>query len=103
MFRYYAEHPEEYRGLIVVGERLAALVDLPEEAPEVEEVARELFGFFEKYPPPEHLEGSQWASEDPVGQTMLELMVSSMSPAQQRVMTLIGEFADAKHERGVDG
>lgn len=103
MFRYYAEHPEEYRELIVVGERLAALVDLPEEDPEVEEVAEELFGFFEKYPPPGHLEGSQWASEDPVGQTMVELMVSSMSPAQQRVMTLIGELADVKHERGVDG
>ena len=34
---------------------------------------------------------------------MMELMVSSTSPAQQRVMTLIGELAEAKHERGVDG
>lgn len=103
MFRYYAEHPEEYRELILVGERLAALADLPEEDPQVEEVAEELLGFFEKYPSPEHLESSQWASEGPIGQTMMELMVSSMSPAQQRVMTLLGELADAKHERGVDG
>ena len=45
MFRYYAEHPGEYRELILVGECVAALVDLPEEDPEVEEVAERSLAF----------------------------------------------------------
>ena len=31
LFRYYAEHPEEYREIVAVGERLAALAHAPEE------------------------------------------------------------------------
>lgn len=88
-FRYYAEHPEEYRDLLVVGERLTEISDFPEDDPMVEEVAVELVSYFEKYPPPEYLDGLPWVAGDPIGQTMMELMVSSMSPAQQRVMALL--------------
>ena len=102
LFRYYAERPEEYRDLLVVGESLAALADLPEDAPEVEKVTGQLFGYFEKYPPPDYLQSSPWATEDPIGRTMMELMLSSMSPAQQRAMTLLGELMDARDEGDAD-
>ncbi|QIN81228.1 MerR family transcriptional regulator [Rubrobacter tropicus] len=95
LFRYYADHPGEYRDLLVVGERLSSLADLPEDDPRVVEVAEELVAYFEKYPPPEYLGNPPWTADDPTGRTMIELMLSSMSPAQQRVMALIGEWAEA--------
>ncbi len=103
LFRYYAERPEEYRDLLEVGEDLSALADLPEDDPKVEEVARDLVAYFEKYPPPEYLEDPPWSAEDPIGRARLELMVSTMSPAQQRVMTLLGELMDGGHEGGAGG
>ena len=99
--RYYAERPEEHRALIEIGERLAALGNLPEDDPLVEEVAVELGDYFERYPPPEELENSRWAAEDPIGQAMLDLTVSSMSPAQRRVMALLSERAERKEADGV--
>jgi DNA-binding transcriptional MerR regulator len=98
MFRYYAEHPEEYRRLVAVGERLATLVDVSEGDPEVERVADELWSYSEKNPPPEHLEQSAWASQDPIGQTLVGLMMSVFSPAQRRVMALLAERAEAEGE-----
>ena len=35
LFRYYAEHPEEYVEMVALGERLAALAHAPEEDPEI--------------------------------------------------------------------
>jgi len=102
LFRYYAEHPEEYVEMVALGERLAALADVPEEDPEVERVAQELWSFFEKYPLPEDLAGSSWSSQDPIGQTLAELTLSAFSPAQQRVMALIVERAEAE-EQGAPG
>ena len=90
-FHYYAEHPKEYRDLLAVGERLTKISDLPEEDPMVEEAAAELAAYFEKYPPPEYLKHPSWRPEDPIVRTRMDLMVSSMSPAQQRVMALLAE------------
>ena len=100
LFRYYAEHPEEYGDLLAVGERLAALSEAPEDAPGVEEAAEGLWAHFEKYPTPEYLKSSPWAEEGPIGQTMMEVMVSNMSPAQKRVMALIVEWAERKEQPG---
>lgn len=102
LFRYYAEHPEEYAEIVAVGERLAALADVPVEDPEVEGVAQELWSHFEKYPPPEDLAGSRWSSQDPIGHTLAELTLSVFSPAQQRVMALLVERAEAD-EKGARG
>ncbi len=103
LFRYYAEHPEEYHELVAVGERLATLRDASEEDPEVERVAEELLSYFEKYPPPEYLAGSSWSSQDPIGQTLAGLTMSVFSPAQRRVMTLLIERAEAESKEGPDG
>ena len=99
LFRYYAEHREQYVEMVALGERLAALADVPEEDPEVERVAQELWSFFEKYPLPENLAGSSWSSQDPIGQTLAELALSVFSPAQQRVMALIVEREEHREQR----
>lgn len=98
LFRYYAEHPEEYGEIVAVGERLAALADAPVEDPEVERVAQALWSHFEAYPPPEDLAASQWSSQDPIGHTLAELTLSVFSPAQQRVIALLVERAEAQEE-----
>jgi DNA-binding transcriptional MerR regulator len=100
MFRYYAEHPEEHRTLVAVGERLAALADLSEEDPEVEKAADELWAYLEKNPPPGHLEHCVWASRDPIGQTLVGLTMSVFSPAQRRVMALLEERAERENPGG---
>jgi DNA-binding transcriptional MerR regulator len=100
IFRYYAGHPEEYRELVGVGERLAALADLPETDPEVERVAEELWSYFERNPPPGHTERSAWSSPDPIGQALVELTMSAFSPAQRRVMALLVERAETEGTSG---
>lgn len=91
---YYAARPEEHRALIEIGERLSDLEEAPENDPRIEAVAKDLVHHFEEFPLPEEwAEGSMWASEGPIGQAMLGLMASSFSPAQRRVMALVGEYA----------
>jgi hypothetical protein len=65
-------------------------------------VAQDLWSFFEKYPLSENLAGSSWSSQDPIGQTLAELTLSAFTPAQQRVMALIVERAEAE-EQGAPG
>lgn len=100
-FRYYAGRPEEHRAMISLGERLSDLEDAPEDDPRVETVARDLLLHFEKFPmPSEWTEASMWSSEGPMGQAMLGLMTSVLSPAQRRVMDLIEEYA-TQHDEDV--
>lgn len=63
---------------------------------------KKLWSYFEKYPPREDLAGSSWSSQDPIGHTLAELTLSAFSPAQQRVMALLVERAEAE-ERGAPG
>lgn len=94
LFRYYADRPEEHRALVRIGESLADLAEAPEDDPRVETIARDLVLHFERFPlPEEQLRGSMWSSEDPVWQAMSGLMMSGFSPAQRRVMAMVGEYA----------
>lgn len=103
LFRYYAQRPEEYRELVAVGEQIAALADRPEGDPEVERVAQELWSYLQKYPPPEEFARPSWLSQDPVAQTLAELTMSALSPAQRRVMALLFERAQAEEDGTRDG
>lgn len=86
---YYARHPDEYREMLDVSERLAALANSPEDSPEVERVAEVLVRNLEQTPFPESpLEGSPLAS-GPVGEVFAEILNSNLSPAQQRAMELV--------------
>ena len=89
--RYYTDHPDEYQAMISLGEQLAAIADLPEDSPEVERLAQAYVRHFENHPPSEILsEESPWSSE-PLGGMFANLLTSSMSPAQRRVLMLANE------------
>ena len=86
---YYADRPEEYRDMLAVSERLAAVADLPEDAPEIAELAEDLARHLEKTPfPYDPLEGSPLTS-GPLGNAFSEILLGNFSPAQKRVMELV--------------
>lgn len=47
---HIAKHPEEYQELLALGERLASLASLSEDAQEVEQLVEDFEQYFEKYP-----------------------------------------------------
>ncbi|CAN5727054.1 hypothetical protein BH24ACT22_BH24ACT22_20280 [soil metagenome] len=95
---YYAERPEEYRRMLGISERLAALVKLPEDSPEVERVAEDLIRHLEHTPFPDGpLEDSPLTS-GPVGEVFAEMLNSNFSPAQERVMDLMQKHFEEKSE-----
>jgi DNA-binding transcriptional MerR regulator len=102
LFRYYAEHLEEYREMVIVGERLAALADAPEDAPEVGRVADDLMRYFQEHTLPEEFAEQPPWTEGPIGNALSELMMSSFSPAQRRVFELLAERS-AEHENRPEG
>lgn len=93
---YYADRPEEYRVMLDISERLAALAELPEDAPEVEKVAEDLVRHLEQTPfPDDPLEDSPLAS-GAVGEVFAEILNSNFSPAQQRAMELVHKHFEEK-------
>lgn len=93
---YYADRPDEYRVMLEISERLAALADLPADSSEVERLAADLAQHLEQTPfPSGPLEGSPLAS-GAVGEVFAEVLQSNFSPAQQRAMELVHEHFEGK-------
>jgi len=86
---YLADHPEKYEGLLALGERLVALADKPEDAPEVEQLAADYAAYFERNPLPEDLsKGVAWESF-PLETALSEVASNALSPAQKRCMEML--------------
>lgn len=89
--RHYAEHPEQLRRMVALSERISDLADVPEDAPEVEQLAEDLFRsvgddlFPEAFP-----ETPPW-TEGPLGKVFSELLATNFSPAQRRLFELVEE------------
>jgi DNA-binding transcriptional MerR regulator len=82
--RYYAEHPEEYRTVLALTERIAALAELPEDSPEVERLVEDYVRYAQTSSLPEEVRrGLDWTAE-PMGSVFFELMTASTSAAQRR-------------------
>ena len=88
---YYAERPEEYREMLEISERLTAVAGLPEDAPEVGRLAKDLVQHLEHTPFPDGpLEDSVLMS-GPLDNAFSEVLLGNFSPAQKRVMELMQE------------
>jgi DNA-binding transcriptional MerR regulator len=100
---YYADHPEEYRQMTALGERIAALADEPDMAPEIERLARDLARFFaENSGLPGASGGPAWA-EGPLGRAMSGLMMAQLSPAQARCLELVNALLEGDKRGGTNG
>ena len=98
--RHYAEHPEEYRTVLELSERIAALAELPEESPEVERLVEDYVRYAETSTLPEEVRrGPDWTAE-PMGGVFFEVMAAGMSPAQRRFFELCRERLPVPEEGG---
>jgi DNA-binding transcriptional MerR regulator len=89
--RHYAEHPEEFRMVLALSERIAALAELPEESPEVERLVEDYIRYAETSSLPEEVRrGPEWTAE-PMGSVFFEIMTATTSPAQRRFFELCQE------------
>lgn len=91
---YIAHHPEEREKLLALEERLATLAEVSEDAPEVEQLARDYAAFFEESTFSEKLFGQSDRKREYMGDldtVLSNVAMHYMFPAQQRCMELLGE------------
>lgn len=88
---YVANHPAEYEELLALEERLAALAHLPEDSPEVEQLAEDYAAYFEKSLFLEEVSKQTAWGETPMGNMLSGIVLSTMAPAQERCMELLQE------------
>ena len=103
---HVAEHPAEYRALLALGERFVALASVPEDDPEVEQLAQDFIGYFDAYPFLKDLMQQIPQIDNPFTQIASHMMMPIYSPAQLRVFQNLAramgtEFAlpSSLHER----
>lgn len=103
LLRYYDVAPEDFTTTLPMGERFAALAGAPEDSPEIERAAEDLYRYLIQNPVPEDaFEEPPW-TEGPLGEMMSELMASTLSPAQRRVMDLVEKRIEEHAAREPDG
>ena len=86
--QHFTEHPEEYQALLALGERLASLASLPEDAPEVEQLVEDFEQYFGKYPFLSEVQKQALHTdlESPFSDIFSELMTPIFSPGQRKVL-----------------
>lgn len=98
LLHYANEHAEEYRQLLVLGEKLVTIASLPPDAPEVEQLTQDFKTYFTTHTL--FFEMSKQISKDfptmpdPFNAIFSELMMSGYTPAQQRVFEVIRQLAE---------
>lgn len=86
---HVTEHPEEYQQLLGLGERFVALASLPEDDPQVKQLAEDFKKYFEKYPFLQELGTQIPHLASPLEHTFSELVTPIYSPAQMKVLKAI--------------
>jgi DNA-binding transcriptional MerR regulator len=99
IFQYYAAHPEQYHAMIAWGERFVALAQYLEDALEVTQLVDDFFcsdsiqGLVAAM---DQLSATTPHMEHPHNLVMTELMLTTMTPAQRRIIDLIEQRQKAK-------
>jgi DNA-binding transcriptional MerR regulator len=98
LLHYMNEHQEEQRQLLQLGERLMAIAPLPQDDPEVEQLAQDFKTYFTTNT--SFVEMSKELSKrfptvpDPVNAIFSDLFMSGYTPAQRRVFEEIKQLAE---------
>lgn len=90
--RYIVDHPSECEKLLALEERLAALAQAPESAPEVEQLARDYAAFYEESALLDGIFRHGGKVDQPIGgmeAVLSGVAMSSVSPAQRRCLELL--------------
>lgn len=95
--RHYAERPDEYKQVLALSERIAALDGLPEGSPEVEELVEDYVRFAKSGSLPQEVRrGPDW-TEEPMGRVFFEIVTAGTSPARQRFFDLCRQRLETPH------
>lgn len=86
---YYTAHPEQLRQLHALSERMVALAGLPEDAPEIAQLAAECARYLRDNPLPPELAGAMPTLDGALAGTLGDLLGAELSPAQRRLMKLV--------------
>ncbi|HWP97741.1 MAG TPA: MerR family transcriptional regulator [Syntrophomonadaceae bacterium] len=93
MAEYFQSHPQHYQLLMDCNERLAAIADLPEDAPEVEELARDSIAILKGIPLFEELFKKK-GPQNPFEPLINEMLNGLMTPAQVRYCRLCQQYVE---------
>ncbi|TCJ16018.1 MerR family transcriptional regulator [Rubrobacter taiwanensis] len=93
MARYFAQHPEEYRRELAIAGRVADIADLPEDAPEVEALARECARRYRALSEEEMTGGAEGVG-GAEGEVLVEIIASQLAPAQRRFVELLRKYLE---------
>jgi len=100
LIEHFTQHPEEYQALLALGEYFVALASLPEDAPEVKQLAEDFTQYFEQYPFLQEVQ-KQWPHdnlESPFSDIFSELLTPIFSPAQHKVLEELAHRLNKEHE-----
>lgn len=92
MVQYVAEHPEKYRQMIALSERLVALASLPEDAPEVDQLIEDVLESDEMVSliaMQSELAPQLPQMVGPFADVLAEIASDTLSPAQKRFLEAI--------------
>lgn len=89
---FFKEHPQQYQISINLGARLAKLVQLPEDDPEVEALARESAEFIKSIPQLQEILCKQPGIKKPLENLYHDLVSNVISPAQVKHGQLLKQY-----------
>ncbi|MDF9408720.1 MAG: Mercuric resistance operon regulatory protein [Pelotomaculum sp. PtaB.Bin013] len=92
---YFKEHPEQYQISLDYGVRLAKLAQLPEDAPEVEALARESAEFIKSIPQLREMLCNQPGIKKPLESLYNNIVSNIISPAQMKHMQLLQQYLNS--------
>lgn len=92
---YLQSNPQFYQLLVACNERVAAITDLPEDAPEVERLARDTVAILKEIPMFEELFKKK-GPQNPFEPLINEMLNGLMTPAQVRYCRLCQQYVEAQ-------
>jgi len=92
---YLKDNPEVFKQMIEMNERLVAIADLPEDAKEVDDLARDCVRLLKNIPVYETLCNLE-AAKNPFDSLLNEMLSSLLTPAQMRFCELSLQYGKKK-------
>lgn len=89
---YFKEHPEQYQQSLLYGSQITAIVDLPEDSPVIEDLARDYGAFLKTFPFWEKAFNQESGVGYPLELLMTEMFTEVLGPAQMKLAELLRQY-----------
>jgi DNA-binding transcriptional MerR regulator len=99
MTAYVSEHPEQYQQWLALGERIAALATMDEDAAEVEELAEELVAMIKNNPLLGEMAAEPGQLPGPFAETLQDMTMETLSPAQRQLFQMVSHYIESENRQ----